>query len=99
MGFALLLAKDGHSALALALGGVLAIAFIFLAGIMKKRTGWYVGSILQIALIAYGLVVPAMYAMGALFTALWIAAYVVGKKGEAIRAALLAEKAKTEGQN
>ena len=99
MGFALLLAKDGHGGLALALGGILAVAFILTAGIMKKKTGWYVGSVLQIALIAYGIVVPAMYAMGALFTALWIAAYVVGKKGEAIRAALLAEKAKKEGQN
>ncbi len=99
MGFALLLAKDGHGALALALGGVLALAFILTAGLMKKKTGWYVGSALQIALIAYGWVVAAMYAMGALFAALWVAAYVVGKKGEAIRAALLAEKAKQDGQN
>lgn len=99
MGFALLLAKDGHQGLALALGGFLAVAFILTAGLMKKKTGWYIGSVLQLALIAYGWVVPAMYAMGALFAALWVAAYIVGKKGEAFRAALLAEKAKQDGQN
>jgi hypothetical protein len=56
---------------------------------MKKRTGWVVGSILQIAMIGYGYVVPSMYFMGALFAALWIAAFLVGRKGEAIRAELL----------
>ncbi|CAN2235161.1 Protein of unknown function DUF4233 [actinobacterium SCGC AAA044-D11] len=92
MGFAVLLAMGEHSGGALALGGALAIALLLNAGLMKKRTGWVVGSILQIAMIGYGYVVPSMYFMGALFAALWIAAFLVGRKGEAIRAELLRQR-------
>ena len=96
MGFALLLAMDSHGALALTLGGVLAIAFLFTTAIMKSKTGWIVGSFLQVAMLAYGFVVTAMFAMGTLFAGLWVSAYIVGKKGEAIRASLLAEQAKSK---
>jgi len=90
MGFALLLAMEKHGALALSLGGALAIAILLTAGLMKKKTGWYLGTIWQICLIAYGVVVPAMYFMGSLFAVLWVSAFLIGRKGEAIRAALLA---------
>jgi len=90
MGFALLLAMEKHGALALSLGGALAIALLLTAGLMKKMTGWYLGTLWQLCLIAYGVVVPAMYFMGALFAVLWVSAYFIGKKGEAVRAALLA---------
>jgi hypothetical protein len=59
---------------------------------MKKRIGWIIGSILQVAMVAYGYVVTPMYFMGALFAGLWIAAFIVGRKGEAIRAELLRQK-------
>ena len=81
MGFALLLAMDSHGALALSLGGVLAILLLLNAGLMKNIRGWYIGTVLQIALIAYGSVVTAMYFMGALFALLWGFAYFVGRKG------------------
>ena len=74
MGFALLLAMQDHGALALSLGGVIAILCLLTAGMMKKRTGWILGSVLQIALISYGVVVPSMYFIGALFAGLWIVA-------------------------
>ena len=90
MGFALLLAMEKHGTVALSLGGALAIMILLTAGLMKRMTGWYLGTLWQICLIAYGVVVPAMYFMGALFGFLWITAYIVGKKGEAARAALLA---------
>ena len=90
MGFALLLAMQRHGSLALSLGAGLALAILLTAGIMKRRTGWYLGSLLQIGLIAYGVVVPAMYFMGSLFAVLWVSAFVIGRKGEAIRASLLA---------
>lgn len=91
MGFALLLAMDNHSATALWIGGVIAILCLLTAGMMKSMRGWYIGTVLQVALIAYGVVIPLMYFMGALFAGLWVTAYVVGRKGEAIRAALIAE--------
>ena len=90
MGFALLLAMEKHGALALSLGGALAVAILLTAGIMKKMTGWYLGSIWQLGLIAYGVVVPAMYFLGTLFAGLWVSAFFIGRKGEAVRASLLA---------
>ena len=92
MGFAILLAMEGHGSLALSIGGVIAILCILAAGMMKTRRGWILGSALQIALIAYGVVVPMMYFMGGLFACLWIAAFLIGRKGEAIRAQLLAAR-------
>ena len=90
MGFALLLAMENHGGLALSLGGALALAILLTAGVMKRMTGWYVGSVLQIGLIAYGIVVPVMYFLGTLFAVLWVSAFIIGRKGEAIRAALIA---------
>ncbi len=90
MGFALLLAMQKHGALALSLGGTLAIVILLTAGAMKNAIGWYLGTIWQLCLIAYGIVVPAMYFMGSLFAVLWVCAFFIGQKGEAIRATLLA---------
>ena len=90
MGFALLLAMEKHGSLALSLGGALALAILLTAGAMKRMTGWYLGSLLQIGLIAYGVVVPAMYFLGTLFAVLWVSAFIIGRRGEAIRAALIA---------
>jgi hypothetical protein len=92
MGFAVLLAMGEHSGGALSLGGIIAILLLLNAGLMKKKIGWVIGSILQISMIAYGYVVTPMYFMGALFGGLWIAAFIVGRKGEAIRAELLRQK-------
>jgi len=94
MGFALLLAKDNHGSLAITLGIILMIALILNSGIMKRKVGWIMGSIFQLCLIGYGFVVSAMFFMGVLFAALWVAAIVVGRKGEAIRAELLANPPK-----
>jgi hypothetical protein len=92
MGFAVLLAMGEHTGGVLALGGALAIALLLNAGLMKKKVSWVIGSALQLAMIGYGYVVTSMYFMGALFAALWIAAFLVGRKGEAIRAELLRQK-------
>ena len=81
-----------HSGLVLSLGGLISILLLLTAGLMKKKIGWVIGSILQVAMISYGYFVYSMYFMGALFAGLWIAAYVVGRKGEAIRAELLRQK-------
>ncbi len=92
MGFAVLLAMGEHTGGALTLGGVIAIAALLTAGLMKKRIGWIIGSILQVAMIGYGYFVTPMYFMGALFAGLWVTAFLVGRKGEAIRAELLRQR-------
>ena len=99
MGFAILIAKDDHAALALTIGSLISFLLFINAGLMKSMRGWYIGTILQIAMIAYGTVVPMMYFMGALFAILWGFAFFLGRKGEAIRAALIAERdAKNQGE-
>ena len=90
MGFALLLAMKDHSSPALIIGGVIAILCLLAPGLLKKKIGWILGWVLQIALLAYGFAVTSMFLVGAIFLGLWIAAILVGKKGEAARAALLA---------
>jgi hypothetical protein len=89
MGFAVLLASKDHSASALSWGGVIAALLVVAVAMLRRRVGWILGSVLQIAMIGYGFVVTPLFFLGAVFLGLWIAAIVVGRKGEAARAALL----------
>ncbi|QLL23381.1 DUF4233 domain-containing protein [Actinobacteria bacterium IMCC25003] len=92
MGFAMLLAKDDHGTSAIVIGAVIAILLLLTPGLLKKRTGWILGSILQFLMIGYAVVVPSMAIVGVIFGGLWIAAIVVGRRGEAIRAELMASR-------
>ena len=89
MGFALLIAKDSASNAQLWLGAGLAIALLLSAGLLKRKGGYLLGSILQIFMISYGLVIWHMYYMGGLFALLWITAIALGRRGEAIKASLI----------
>lgn len=92
MGFAMLIAKDQHETSTIIYGAVFMVATIFTIRLLKKRTGWILGSILQFLMIGYAVVVPSMAIVGLIFGGLWIAAIVVGRKGEAARAALMASQ-------
>jgi hypothetical protein len=62
-------------------GGALAGVAVLLAAVVgRPGQGWalVVGSLLQVAVIAAGVVVPAMYALGAIFAALWATAIWLG---------------------
>ena len=87
MGFALLLAKDLPDSRGLIFGGVIALLAFLSAGMLRRKSGWILGWIVQILMVAYGFVVFTMFFLGALFLGLWVAAIVVGRKGEAARAA------------
>jgi len=89
MGFALLLAQRDASTISLIVGGAIALLFLLSAGMVRSTYGWIFGSVLQVALIAYGVIVTPLFFLGVLFAGLWIAAIIVGRKGEAARAALL----------
>jgi len=91
MGFAMLLAKDNHDSSTLIYGAVVMFLMIYAIRLLKKRSGWILGSLLQVAMAAYSFVVPSMAIVSVLFVWLWIAAIIVGRKGEAARAALLAQ--------
>jgi hypothetical protein len=96
MGFAMLIAKD-HETSTIVAGAVIAILFLLTPGLLKKKAGWILGSLLQLAIIGYAVVVPSLAILALIFGGLWIAAIVVGRKGEAARAALLAEAEKSRG--
>jgi hypothetical protein len=56
-------------------GGGLAVCALLLGGLVgRPGTQWAVwaGTALQVLVIAAGVVVPAMYSLGAIFAALWI---------------------------
>ena len=64
-------------------GGVLAAAALLIVGLVgRPGQGWALvaGTVLQAAVIATGVVVPAMYALGAIFGALWLTAIWLGRR-------------------
>jgi hypothetical protein len=77
-------------------GGVIATLAFLAAGMLKRKVGWILGWLVQGLMIAYGFVVFTMFFLGALFAGLWAAAIIIGRKGEAARAAFSEGR---EGQN
>lgn len=76
---------DGLTTTRLTILVVLAVALFVAAGLVKRRAGLALGSALQVAVIATGVLVGAMYFLGILFAAVW--AYVLWVRQEIIRAA------------
>jgi hypothetical protein len=73
---------ESHRAAGVA-GGVLAGVAVLLAAVVGRpgqRWALAAGSLLQVAVIASGLVVPAMFVLGVLFAALWAVAIWLGLK-------------------
>jgi len=68
------------------IGGGIAIVAILLAGFVgRPKKGWALvaGSVLQLAVIAAGIELPVMYALGAIFAALWGTGIWLARKWEA----------------
>jgi Protein of unknown function (DUF4233) len=64
-------------------GGALAAAALVIAAFVgRPRHRWALvgGSVLQAAVIATGVVVPVMYALGVIFAALWWTAIWLGRR-------------------
>ena len=92
VGFALLLAMKDQSGNALIIGSVISLLLFLSAGLLKKRSGWIIASILQVAMAGYSFVVPAFAFIAAIFIVLWGCAIYFGRKGEAIRRELVAKR-------
>ena len=93
LGFAILLAMKEHSSAGIIYGCVISLLLFLTAGLLKRPSGFYVGSVLQIFMIVFGFFVPSFFFIGVVFVGLWAAAIIVGRKGEAARAAFLAQVA------
>jgi hypothetical protein len=64
-------------------GGGLAVCALLLSGMVgRPRLGWalWAGTVLQVLVIASGVVVPAMYILGVVFAALWITAVYLARR-------------------
>ena len=90
MGFAILIAMKNASNAAIIYGCVVAFLLFVAAGLIRRPGGFAIGWIMQVAMIGFGFVEPSFFIIGVVLIGLWVAAIVVGRKGEAARAALLA---------
>ena len=73
----------------------IAIALFLTAGLVKRRAGLVLGSVLQVAVIATGVLVGAMYFLGVLFAAVW--AYALWVRNEINQAAAEHGEPATDG--
>ena len=67
--------EHANPALAGGLGGALAVCALLIAGMVgRPGKGWALlaGTILQLLVIAAGVIVPAMYVLGVIFAVLWV---------------------------
>lgn len=71
---------DAEPATLWSLGGGLAAACVLAAGLLRRPWGYVVGSVLQLAVVAAGFVVPAMFVLGAVFAGLWFLVLHLGRK-------------------
>lgn len=68
------------------LGGGLALSLLLAAGLLRQPGGYVVGSVLQVAVVAGGLLVPLMFVVGGIFAALWIVSMRLGARIDRERA-------------
>ena len=82
-----LISVEGVSTLAaLVIGLGLMVGCVLVAGLLRFPWAYALGWAIQVAAIAIGFVVPAMFFLGAVFLALWATAYVLGRRIEVERA-------------
>jgi hypothetical protein len=75
----------------LTIGLGLALACLVVAGLLRYEWAYYAGFAIQAATLALGFVIPVMFVLGVVFGSLYTAAYVLGRKIEADRAAWAAD--------
>jgi hypothetical protein len=70
-----------------AIGTGLALLCIVGAALMRRGPGIWIGHLVQALAIGLGFVLPVMFALGAMFTGLWILAIVLGRRVDEAKAA------------
>jgi Protein of unknown function (DUF4233) len=71
--------------------GGLSIACVLCAGLLRHPWAYGLGSALQVAVLACGLLVPTMVILGVVFGGLWIAALRLGRRVDLAKAAQAAQ--------
>jgi uncharacterized protein DUF4233 len=78
--------SDIGTGASLSLGLGLALLCVLAAGLLRFRIGYLLGHLVQVVSIALGFVTTPMFFLGAVFAALWVAAYVLGDRIDRERA-------------
>lgn len=78
-------------AIAIGIGALVIVVALATAGLLRHSWAYWVGTALQVALVACGFIVSVMFALGLLFAILWGAALAIGQRGDQLRAARYAE--------
>lgn len=65
------------------LGSGSAVLALLAAGLLRKPVGYPIGWLAQLAGILLGFLTPAMFVVGAVFAALWVVSFVLGKRLDA----------------
>ncbi len=81
--FGLRLANPGQIALVAAVAAVLAV---IAAATVRSGTGYAIGWVVQVLLVASGLFIPAMWVLGGVFLVLWAWALATGRRIDRERA-------------
>jgi hypothetical protein len=79
--------------LALVYGAAFIVVLVIAAALQRYTWGVWFGAVLQLAIIATGLLEPMMFLVGAAFLALWVYCYVRARQIDGQKAAWLAEQA------
>lgn len=79
---------DVGTGTAVSVGLGLGVACVVTAGLLRHSWAYALGWAIQLAGLALGLVVTMMFLLGALFAALWAAAYLLGERIDAEKAEL-----------
>ena len=98
--FASLVAKELSSlstGQSLALFGAIAVACLLCAGLLRRPGGYALGTVLQVAVVGTGFVVPSMFGIGLIFAALWALALSLGGRIERENALLAAARERDDG--
>ena len=76
----MILVSDAAPLAAALYGSGAAVLALAAAGLLRKPIGYPLGWLAQPAGILLGFLTPAMFVVGAMFAALWIVSFVLGKR-------------------
>ncbi|SFK34516.1 Protein of unknown function [Cellulomonas sp. KH9] len=68
------------------LGGVTALILLLLAGYVGRPGGYVAGTVAQVAVLSFGVLVPMMFVIGGVFVVLWAVSLWLGAKIDRERA-------------
>lgn len=78
--------RDVGTAKGLSIGLGLMVLCILTAGMLRREWAYWLGWLIQVAAIALGLEIQAMFFLGVIFFVLWLTAYLLGGRIDADRA-------------